>query len=166
MPLPSQTANTISTETIQAEPTYTLTIEPTLTNAPLTITPTQTPSSTSSIPLASITQDAHCRLGPSTMYAVMTSLTEGTTVQIDGHNKDSSWWYIRLSNSNAHCWIWSGLAETTGDVSGLHYVPSPPLQQQSEIPVQACWVFMPNLKKNVCVAPCPGNAQPGGACTP
>jgi len=146
-----------------SSPTVTASASPTPT---YTATPTMTMTPTPPAPMASFLQNSHCRKGPGTDYGIVTSLFQGATALIEGRNQDSSWWWIRLPESRGHCWVWSGLVETSGNLSGLPLIAAPPLPEPSPTVVQGCWVYVPNSQKNVCTVPCPANAKPGGVCTP
>jgi hypothetical protein len=129
------------------------------------VTDTPTPTPTPVPPMAKSLQDANCRLGPDVRYDLVAGLLKGQTALIEGRNQDSSWWWILIPNGNAHCWIWADLVEVTGDVAGLRVIIPPPLPTATPTPIQGCWIYN-QQKQLVCAAPCPPNAQPGGACTP
>jgi hypothetical protein len=46
------------------------------------------------------------------------------------------------------------------------FLPAPSIPTPTPSAAQGCWVWNPNLQKDVCTVPCPPNPQPGGACTP
>ncbi len=146
-------------------PSPTWTILPSLTSIP-SETPTVTLSPTPLIPTGMTTQNAHCREGPSQAYEIVTSLVKGQNVVIEGRNREGTWWWILLPQSRAHCWVWSGSMETVGNVDDLLIIAPPPLPVATAAQELGCWVFNPNLQQNICVVPCPPNAQPGGSCTP
>ncbi|MBN2086035.1 MAG: right-handed parallel beta-helix repeat-containing protein [Anaerolineales bacterium] len=114
-----------------------------------------TPTPTSSIPAASMRNNANCRRGPGTDYDIVTSLPPGLTVPIIGRNPNNSWWQVQVPGTQTQCWVFGENAEASGDVSGVPIVEPDPL---------GCWVWTGN--QNECKAPCPEGAQPGGACTP
>jgi RNA polymerase sigma-70 factor (ECF subfamily) len=157
------TEPSIPTPTFTMTPSATMTLSPTFTP---TGTPTITPSSTPTIPLATLIQNANCRQGPGKDYAVVTSLLKSQSVEIDGRNQGNTWWWIRLPNSRAHCWVSAALVITSGNVNKQPVIAAPDLQIPTDTPVQGCWVYMANLQKNICTIPCPPNAKPGGVCTP
>lgn len=105
-------------------PWETFTPTPVLTVTPiLTTTPTLTP--TAIVPIVTATQDANCRMGPSTGYGVTNSLLAGQTAPITGRNADSSWWVINIGGSE--CWIWGELVIVGGDTSQMPVITPPPL---------------------------------------
>ncbi len=130
---------------------------PTPTPSPRPPTGTPTSSSTLGHPSARLLLNANCRQGPDAAYEVVTSLLADQTVEIDGRDQDGGWWWIRLPNSQAHCWIGGNLVEASGNLGSLPVVAAPPL---------GCWVYQPNLQKDVCTVPCPPNAKSKGACSP
>jgi CSLREA domain-containing protein len=134
------------------EPTPTPVSEPTATP-----TPTEAPPQP---PMATFLQNANCREGPALVYDVVTSLYQGQTARVDGRSVEGTWWWIQLPGLQAHCWVAVSTVEVSGDTASVTVYEAPPE------PVAACWVWEPQIQQNVCTAPCPPNAQPGGACMP
>jgi hypothetical protein len=126
LPVPSTPTDTpvltvlpTETQTVLAENT------PTPTDSPATATVTAT--LTSSVPLINAEQDTRCRLGPSTVYAVVGFLL--TTEQSTVHGKDSGgeWWYIENPKKpGANCWVWGGSTQVSGDTGSLPVITPPP----------------------------------------
>jgi hypothetical protein len=132
--------------------------------APLA-TDTPTPTAMHAPPMATSLQDANCRLGPDPRYDMVGALLKGQTAMIEGRNQQSNWWWILIPNRNVHCWVWGDLVEVSGDVAGLRVIIPPPLPTATPTPIPGCWNYN-DKKQLVCVAPCPSNPHPGGACTP
>jgi len=109
-------------------------------------------------------QNVNCRAGPGTLYDVLTSILRGIELPIVGRNQESSWWAVQAPGLIAHCWVWGENVEVVGDVEAAPVLAAPPLP--SPTPIQACWVWNPQLQQAVCTAPCPPNPQPGGECSP
>ncbi|MFN8371407.1 MAG: SH3 domain-containing protein [Anaerolineae bacterium] len=64
---------------------------------------------------------ANIRLTPSTEAAVITSLTNGTTLTVTGKNSDGSWLRVRL-NGEVGGWVFAPLVSVDGDTSQLEVV--------------------------------------------
>jgi len=124
--------------------------------------PAPATATVSEFPLAKFQQNAHCRMGPDTVYDIVTSLSEGQEAFIEGRNQDSTWWWIQLPQSTAHCWVADSVVEIIGLVDALPIIQAP----VTPTPIQGCWVWNANVQQNECIVPCPPNPQPGGACTP
>ncbi len=120
-------------------------------------------------PMASAQQNTNCRSGPSRVYEIDSTFFEGQSTPIQGRNADNTWWLIQDPLGGKDCWVWDGSVEVSGDLSAVLVVQSPPTPKPSR-PEQTgksgCWIYNPNLQKNICAVPCPPNAQPGGACNP
>jgi len=111
---------------VQASPTLPLptatlpTVTVTFTETP-TGTPTVTPTATASGPVATFTQNANCRNGPSTQDVVVTSFFAGETVQIVGRNPDfdNTWWLVVIPSTNGKCWVSFTTAQASGDFDAI-----------------------------------------------
>jgi hypothetical protein len=114
--------------------------------------------------MATTIQSVNCRAGPGVLYDVLTSVLGGVQLPIVGRNAEGTWWAVQAPGLIAHCWIWADNAEASGDIEAAPILAAPPLPTPTATPIQACWVWNGNV--NVCVSPCPADAQPGGACTP
>jgi len=68
----------------------------------------------------------HCRFGPGTMWAAISSVAEGDSSQIVGKNADASWWYILDPfNEGQRCWVAASVTTTGGDLSSVPVVGTP-----------------------------------------
>lgn len=125
---------------------------------PTQLSPTLTPTSTStpSVPTLILIQNANCRLGPSQLHEVLTSMLAGDQLPIVGRNEDGTWWLVRLPTGE-QCWISAVTGNASGNVNLVPIAEAPP--------PKGCLVYDPNLQP-VCTVPCPENANPGGECTP
>jgi hypothetical protein len=105
-------------------PTFTPVPLETLVNLEL---PTVTPTSTSSVFLASPKdQPVNCRFGPATSYAVIGALLVGRQAEMIGRNPDSTWWFVRNpSDPSTSCWLSAEFVVTVGDVQSLPIANSP-----------------------------------------
>jgi|GEM_PF-6524074 len=132
--------------------------------APATVTQTETPppsptvtlTPTPAVPTLILNINANCRLGPSQLYEVYTSILAGNQLPIEGTNEDGTWWLVRIPTGE-RCWISTVTGTPVGNINLVPVVQAPPLK--------GCYVFDPNQQK-VCTVPCPPNANPGGSCTP
>jgi hypothetical protein len=113
--------------------------------------------------IATFQENTYCLRGPSKDYEVVTYIKQGVSLIIEGRNADGTWFWVRPPNSDLHCWVWGGLLKTIGDPNKAPVI---------EAPLLGCWVYEPGKLttakggKNVCVAPCPAGAKPGGVCQP
>ena len=148
---------------ISPSPTFTLTPSPEPPTA--TPTPTVTPTPTLGPAVGVARQNANCRLGPSTAYEVVGFLLEGQQALIQGRNSEGTWWYLELPDGR-HCWVSASTVDALGDLPSVPVVKPPPSPTPTETPELGCLVYNANLQKNLCVIPCPENAQPGDACEP
>lgn len=128
--------------------------------------PEPSPTPTSGFPLAAFLQNANCRKGPEIGYEIVTSMLEGQTAFIEGRNQENTWWWVRIPQSQNHCWVADNVIRITGPLNGLPIIQALPLPSPTSTPAQGCWVWNANLQQNECIVPCPPNPQPGGACTP
>jgi hypothetical protein len=129
-------------------------LKPTATSDLVQILPTDTPGSP--IPTILLTQNSFCRKGPATVYEDTTAFEKGQELVIDGRNDtDPRWWWVRVPNSNGHCWISFVAGTTTGDPDKRPVQPTepPPPQEEQQQP-QA-----PDCAAIVSDATC--NATPG-----
>jgi hypothetical protein len=93
----------------------------------ITPIPSDTPISLPNDPRARFTINAHCRRGPGTAYDIVTSLFEGEEVMLEGRSADNSWWWARLPESTAHCWVADSVVVVDGPMLELPVVAAPPL---------------------------------------
>ncbi len=85
---------------------------------------------TAAAPSFTLTQNAHCRLGPGTAYDSVDVLTQGVTVTIEGRNAETTWLWVKKPSGSGHCWISAVTGQAVGDLSGLPVVSAPPLPTQ------------------------------------
>jgi hypothetical protein len=151
--------------TLTSTPLFTSTLEPSATmisTATPLLTATATATGTSSMPVFTLSKNANCRQGPSQVYEVVTSFSQGQSISIEGKNKDNTWWLVRIP-TGGRCWISGVTGNTTGNIENVPIVEAPPAPLPTS--VQGCYVYDPN-QNPVCTVPCPANAQPGGECKP
>jgi CSLREA domain-containing protein len=161
-PPPQQVPPTGATSTATASVSVTLT--PTATE---TLEPTFTPTPTLGAPLAEAAQNANCRFGPGTVYDVVGYLLQGQSAPVVGRNAENTWWAITIPERRQPCWVSGGTLQASGDLGLVQILAAPPTPTPSPTSEpEGCWVWNANRQQNLCVAPCPPNAQPGGACAP
>jgi hypothetical protein len=81
--------------------------------------------------------NAHCRLGPDTLYGIVTSLLEGDEAEVHGQGGPNypNWKYIELPNvPGAYCWIADSTAQFVGPVEQLPIIIPPPLASIPDAP--------------------------------
>lgn len=83
--------------------------------------------SAASAPSFTLSQNAHCRLGPGTAYDSVDVLTQGTTVAIEGRNEDSSWFWVLKPSGSSHCWVAASVGTASGEWQTVPIVAAPPL---------------------------------------
>jgi hypothetical protein len=93
--------------------------------------PTETPASQPN-PDLTFTTDTNCRKGPGTNYTVLTNVPRGTTVEAEGRNEDSSWWYIRPSDTKPACWVADSTVDKQGSPDGVPVMVGPVLPDPPE----------------------------------
>jgi hypothetical protein len=142
-------------------PTFTPTVTPTITPSP-SPTPELTATPTVDGAVITLTQNANCRIGPSTQFKVVTSVLSGDTLPIIGTNQDKTWVYVKLP-INAFCWISTVSGTLSGSPEQLPVLAEP--TQGLPTSGSGCTVVNAN-QQLICTVPCPANAQPGNACTP
>lgn len=120
---------TLSQQTQPQAPIQPAAALPTVTLRPpdTSVLPT-VPVSTATLgpPMFTADKNSLCRRGPSQIYDVGTSMNLGDTVKIFGKSGPpwDDWWYVEVLGSK--CWVWSGLGNTIGDLSGVQVVQAPP----------------------------------------
>lgn len=133
---PSHTITASATYTPIDTPTATLTFTPirtftptltsTLTETPTlteTFTPTFTP--TPELAIATATQNAYCRWGPSTEYITAgVTFQEGMTAIVYGRSYSGSWYWVRIENVEFNCWVAASTVTMNVDQNTLPYVTS------------------------------------------
>jgi hypothetical protein len=131
---PPQTT-TPSTPTLDAIPTTastptTVPIETLLAEVNL---PTQVPSSTPSITLASAReQPVNCRFGPDVSYTIVGALNPGRQAEVIGKNPDITWLFVRNpSDPSNSCWLSADYINVEGNVDLLPVVGPPEIMVTS-----------------------------------
>jgi len=105
---------TAPTETVAAPPTETATPEP-------TATPTEIP-----VVKATTNSNANCRLGPDKVFALVELLNAGTSALVIGqYTGNGQWWKVR-TDAGKECWVLGSNVSTTGDLSIVAMLESPP----------------------------------------
>jgi hypothetical protein len=63
-------------------------------------------------------ESANCRKHPRGGADKVTIFYSGQQLDIVGRNADlnNPWWYVKIPNSNAYCWLWGMTSRTTGNV--------------------------------------------------
>jgi hypothetical protein len=125
---------------------------------------TSSPPASSGSPTARAVEDAACRLGPDPDFPVVDYLMTGDASPILGRLPQVTWWLIVRPDGGGDCWIAADSVEVSGPALMAPLVVAPPLPTVTPHP--GCLLFNPNLQKNLCVVPCPPDAQPGTACAP
>lgn len=92
--------------------------------------PTQTPSSTPAITLASPRgQPVNCRVGPDISYAVIGALNLGRQAEVIGKNADVTWLFVRNpSDPSTSCWLSVDFINVEGNVDLLPVVGPPEIR--------------------------------------
>ncbi len=78
-------------------------------------------------PAVTLTEEANCRQGPNLGYKAITTRKAGVTLPVEGHNLDSTWWWVLLPEQNANCWISDWIVETACISEEVPFIPSAPL---------------------------------------
>ena len=87
-----------------------------------TVPPTEDPTPRATV----ITPNGNVRQGDGTNYGIVSSLTEGTSVEIVGiSNTGSGWYQVRLPDGRLG-WMAPSIISISGNVSGLPRVQPPP----------------------------------------
>ena len=126
-PLPTSTSDSV-TETVSIPETGPGESTPTVASLP-----TQTPSSTPEITLASARQQpVNCRFGPDISYAVIGALNPGRQAEVIGKNIDITWLFVRNpSDPSTSCWLSVDFIDVQGDVELLPVVGPPEIRVTS-----------------------------------
>jgi len=89
-------------------------------------------------PLVTAETDVNCRYGPGSVYIAVDFLLEGETAEAIGRSSDSSWWVVRLADTQQTCWVWDGAveAECTDElpVVAAPPTPTPPPPEEDTTP--------------------------------
>lgn len=127
--LTQNAASEISSPTLDATATPSLTFTP----APPSSTPTDTPTpipiftATPEMPMISVSVPTNCRNGPGRAYDRVGSLLVGRTAEVYGRDPTGNYWYIRNPGAGApFCWVWGEYATLTGPFQFLPVFTPPP----------------------------------------
>ena len=121
---------TVNGDESQLKPTFAAKVTASAT-PPASLTPsliatdTPTPTATTGIRLFTPNRNANCRSGPATDFATLGVLPAGKPVNIVGKLQDGTWLVVVPANL-LQCWVSSGLGQTSGDLSGVPVLVSPP----------------------------------------
>ena len=111
---------------------------PSATNpAPVTVADTFTPfptlspapvfTSTSSVPLVSVSVDTNCRVGPGKAYDRVGGLLVGEKVEVIAKDPTNQYWYVRDTEApGGFCWVWGYYATVLGNTSIIPVFTPPP----------------------------------------
>ncbi|MBZ0287224.1 MAG: SH3 domain-containing protein [Anaerolineae bacterium] len=93
---------------------------PTSTPPPITETPTDTLTPTSSVPMAQAVRSMSVRGGPGSSYPVVGTLEANDQLEITGISEDGSWYQVELSDGTPG-WLASSSAvvTTVGNIAGV-----------------------------------------------
>ena len=91
------------------------------------VLPTEPPTSTPAITLASAReQPVNCRFGPDVSYTIIGALNPGRQAEVIGKNIDITWLFVRNpSNPSTSCWLSVDYINVQGDVERLPVVGPP-----------------------------------------
>ena len=133
-------------QTVVAEITLLAENQPTATQAPPTETPlpshTPEPSASPTItltptletPMIEVSTATNCRRGPSTAYEIIGVLEEDESAEVVGRAADQDYLVIDNPDRDGSCWLWTGVAEVSGPLSGLPLLDTPPTPTPSVTP--------------------------------
>src|ERR1041385_3380238 len=96
-----------------------------------TALPSDSPALTATLPstvAATATvkvESANCRSKPKGNSDRVTILYKGQEVGVLGRNADlaNPWWYIKIPNQNAHCWLWGLTTKMAGNLNDIPIIP-------------------------------------------
>jgi len=83
---------------------------------------TATPAASLTTPIATVTvESANCRARPRGGAERITILYRGQELEIVGRNDDviNPWWYVKIPDTNDHCWLWGMTATMTGSMEDI-----------------------------------------------
>jgi hypothetical protein len=90
-------------------------------------TPTVTPTSTSSVPMARVSQNTNCRSGPGTVYDLVYVFMIGDEAEIIARSSAPNYVIIDVPDgSGDECWLWMQYGEQTGSTDHLPERTPPP----------------------------------------
>ena len=76
-------------------------------------------------PTVTAQMNANCRSGPGTVYGEIAFLLEGESADAIGRSADSTWWVVRMIDTQVDCWVWDGAVEAAC-TEGLPVIAAPP----------------------------------------
>lgn len=95
----------------------------------LTLTPTVFVSPTPENVWLTIDKNTNCRIGPASVYDMVTTLMQGQKVQSVARNYENNYYYVLVPEANnAKCWVWGEYVTIEGDATPLPIftaLPSP-----------------------------------------
>jgi hypothetical protein len=97
------------------------------------ITPSESPAPAPSLspkstgPLLLVAQNANCRLGPGTQFAVVEAISADTSVTIEGRDQDSQWFWVRRRIGSGHCWVSASVGSASGKWQSVPVLATPAL---------------------------------------
>lgn len=91
-----------------------------------TDTSTIVPTSTSSIPMVTVSVNTNCRTGPGIIYDLIGGLLVGEQAVVVGKFSAGNYWIINNPDSSGTCWLWGQYATVTGNTAGLPEYAQPP----------------------------------------
>ncbi|MEO8610325.1 MAG: SH3 domain-containing protein [Chloroflexota bacterium] len=99
---------------------------PTSSPLPITQTPTETLTPTSSVPMAQAVRSMSVRGGPGSSYPVVGTLDANAQLEITGISEDGSWYQVKLSDGTLG-WLASSSAVVTtfGNIAGVSVALEP-----------------------------------------
>ena len=93
------------------------------TSAPITETPVDTLTPTSSVPIAQAVRSMSVRGGPGSSYPVVATMEANNQLEIIGISEDGSWYQVALPDGNNGWLASSGAVVTTiGNVASLNHI--------------------------------------------
>jgi hypothetical protein len=109
-------------------PSATLSVPVADTFTPLpTLSPTLVFTSTSSVPIISVSVDTNCRTGTGKAYERVGGLLVGETAEVIAKDPTNEYWYIRDPESpTGFCWVWGYYATVIGNTSIIPIFTPPP----------------------------------------
>ena len=110
-------------------------------------------------------QNAFCRIGPSSEYEEVATFLEGQVVQIEGRNHhEPRWWVIPNPGARGQCWVSDSTGAAEGPLEELEIVAAPPLviNKPSNDQSNTC---SKDLESSACTA-AGGHMSSGGTSAP
>jgi hypothetical protein len=107
-----------------------------------TETPVPTLTPTPAVPIAWPKDlGVNCRYGPGQEWEVVSSLTVGTTTEIQGRTVNTAWWYVQDPlHPGEFCWVAYDVVDTAGNLNTIP-IEEPPVAYVTEVDVDAVVAF-------------------------